>query len=242
MNKVKTGMPYAYKQSAEALDIYLYDDIEGDGYDWWTGETIKSDTSAKSIKDVLEDAGNISSINLHINSNGGDVKEGFGIYSLLSRHPAQKICYIDGFAASIASVIAMSCDKIVMSPVSLMFIHNAWMVARGNSQELRKQADDLDTINSQSVTAYKLKCGEKITDEQLKNFLDAETWLTAEQCLEYGFADEVETKQKIEQEKTVAQKLIDGFRQKQIVSAEAKEKSIVNQLFQAYKDKGFPKK
>ena len=178
-------------QQGTNLDIYLYDDIAADGEDWWTGETIESDTSANHIQQVLQDAGQVDAINIYINSYGGDVAEGLAIYSQLKRRPAQKTVYIDGFACSIASVIAMVGDKVIMGSNTLMMIHNASWGAWGTSKDLRKAADDLDVINSASVSSYKTKAGDKLPDDVLQGLLDNETWLTAEQCVQYGLADEI---------------------------------------------------
>ncbi len=179
-------------QKAEnQLDVYLYDDIEGDSKNWWTGEVEESETSASHIKQILEDNPNATQINLYINSYGGSVKEGLGIFNQLKRHTAQKVAYIDGFACSIASVIAMACDKVVMGPNSLMMIHHASMGCYGNSEELRKAANDLDVIDKASCSSYLLKAGDKLNEDTLNELLDNQTWLNAEQCMQYGLCDEI---------------------------------------------------
>ena len=178
------------KQSAKenTLDLYIYGDVEGDYYSWWDGWT-QSETSAKSFRDELAKWPDATQINLFINSYGGSVFEGTAIYSQLVRHPAHKTAYIDGFACSIASVIAMACDEIVMPRNTMMMIHNMWMGVYGNAAELRKAADDLDTINAAGRQAYLNKAGEKLSEEKLVEMMDAETWLTAAECIEYGLAD-----------------------------------------------------
>jgi ATP-dependent Clp protease, protease subunit len=185
---------WAAKMEAGVLNIYLYDDIVPDGEDWWTGEPIPSETSANTVRQAIEDAGAVAAINVYINSYGGDVKEGLGIFSQLQRAAGYKTAYIDGFACSIASVIPMSCNKVVMGSNTLMMVHNASMGAYGTSDELRKAADDLDVINSQAIKSYQEKAGDKLPQDVLKNLLDNETWLTAEQCIQYGFADEIASK------------------------------------------------
>lgn len=185
---------WAIKQQTDnpkALDLYLYDNIKSDGEDWWTGETIESNTSASHVQKVLDEATDVEQINIFINSYGGDVKEGLAIYNQLLRCKANKNVYIDGFACSIASVIAMAGDKIIMGSNTLMMLHHASMGAYGTSAELRKAADDLDVIDNASCSSYKAKAGDKISDEELKTILDNETWLTAEQCLSYGLCDEI---------------------------------------------------
>lgn len=178
------------QQTDNAIGLYIYGDVESDSYDWWTDEIIKSETSANTFREELGKYPNASEINIYINSYGGSVFEGTAIYNQLKRHPAHKTVYIDGFACSIASVIAMAGDKVVMPRNALMMIHNMWMSAVGNAAELRKAADDLDTINTAGQQAYLAKAGDKLSAEALASMMDAETWLTAEQCIAYGLADE----------------------------------------------------
>ncbi len=178
------------RQAAEnTLDLYIYGDVMADGYDWWTDEIIESETSANHFREELEKYPNAVQINVYINSYGGSVFEGTAIYNQLKRHPAHKTVYVDGFACSIASVIAMAGDEIVMPKNTMMMIHNAWMGAVGNAAELRKAADDLETINAAGRQAYLLKAGGKLDEGTLAAMMDAETWLTAEECIRYGLAD-----------------------------------------------------
>lgn len=180
------------KQSASlpnALDMYIYGTVESDYYTWW-GDKVKSETSANHFREELAKYPNASEINIYINSLGGSVLEGTAIYNQLKRHKAFKTVYIDGFACSIASVIAMAGDKVVMPRNTMMMIHNPWTIAVGNAAEMRKAADDLDTIGEASRQAYLVKSGGKLSEEKLIEMLDAETYLTAEKCIEYGLADE----------------------------------------------------
>ncbi|MGJ8756262.1 head maturation protease, ClpP-related [Clostridium botulinum] len=188
---------YLIKQSAtpNTLDLYIYDYVEGDSYNYWSDEKIESQTSANYIQKQLEESKDVTQINIYINSYGGEVKEGLAIYNQLKRHTAQKIVYIDGFACSIASVIAMAGDKIVMGNNTLMMIHHASMGAWGNAEELRKTANDLDVIDKASCSSYLTKAGDKLSEETLNQLLDNQTWLNAEQCLQYGLCDEIAGKE-----------------------------------------------
>ena len=179
------------KQQADpnSLDLYIYGDVEGDGYDWWTDEVIRSETSAHTFREELAKYPNVTQINLYINSYGGSVFEGTAIYNQLKRHSAHKTAYIDGFACSIASVIAMAGDEVVMPRNALMMVHNMWMFVQGSAAELRKAADDLDKINEAGREAYLQKAGDKLTPELIAQMEDDETWLTAEECIQYGLAD-----------------------------------------------------
>lgn len=180
------------RQAAEpgTLELYIYGDVEGDYYDWWSGEIIRSETSANAFRDALASYPDVTEIRLYINSYGGSVFEGTAIYNQLRRHPAHKTVYVDGFACSIASVIAMAGDTVVMPRNTMMMIHNMWMCAEGNAAALRKAADDLDTINAAGRAAYLEKAGGKLNEEKLAEMMDAETWLTAEECIALGLADE----------------------------------------------------
>lgn len=179
------------KQSADPgrLELYIYGDVEGDGEDWF-GQVQRSETSANHFREELGKYPEAQEIWLYINSNGGSVFEGTAIYNQLRRHPARKTVYIDGFACSVASVIAMAGDRVIMPRNAMMMIHNAYMITCGNAAELRKAADDLDAINRGNRQAYLQKAGDKLTEEALVAMLDAETWLTADQCVQFGLADE----------------------------------------------------
>ena len=165
-------------------EISIYGEIVSDK--WYDNET-----SAISFKDDLNDLGDVDTINLHINSPGGSVFEGTAIHNMLKMHKATVNVYVDGLAASIASVIAMSGDTIFMPENAMLMIHNPWTFAVGNAKELRKQADDLDRIAQASIKTYLSKSNGKIDEETLTQLLDEEPWLSAQEALDYGLADEV---------------------------------------------------
>lgn len=171
------------------LQLYLYGNVEGGWYDWWTDEYHESDTGAEFFRQELTKYPDAREIEIFINSYGGEVFEGTAIYNQLRRHPAHKTVYVDGFACSIASVIAMAGDEIVMPRNTMMMIHDMWMGAVGNAAQLRKAADDLETINAAGRQAYLLKAGDKLSEEKLTELMQAETWLTAEECVALGLAD-----------------------------------------------------
>lgn len=179
------------KQQAEGtISLYIYGDVEGDEHNFWTGDVTESETSANHFREELGKYPGVGQIDIYINSYGGSVFEGTAIYNQLRRHPAHKTVYIDGFACSVASVIAMAGDTVVMPKNALMMIHNMWMCAVGNASELRKAADDLDVINAAGRSAYLEKAGDKLDEGTLAEMMNNETWLTAQQCIELGLADE----------------------------------------------------
>lgn len=159
------------------VDIQIYGDITS--WEWYEND-ISSYTLSKQIEGLECDK-----INVYINSYGGEVAEGLAIYNQLKRHKAKVKTVCDGFACSAASVVFMAGDERIMSTASLLMIHNAWSWTSGNANELRKQADDLDKITQASVNAYMQEVN--ITEEELKQMLDDETWITPQEALEMGF-------------------------------------------------------
>ena len=164
-------------------EIFIYSDI---GYDWWEDKS-----TAQLFAEELKNLGDISSIDLHINSNGGDVFDGQAIHSLIKNHKGFVTAYIDGLAASIATVIAMGADKVIMPKNAMMMIHNAWTGLYGNANDLRKMADDLDHINDTIVNTYLAKVKDKTDEATIRDLMNKESWLNAEECLSLGLCDEV---------------------------------------------------
>lgn len=137
---------------------------------------------------------------LYVNSGGGDVFEGIAIHNALKRHQGRVTVYIDGLAASAASVIAMAGDEIVMPENTMMMVHNPWTMAIGGADDLRKTADILDQTRDAIVTAYRDKTG--MDEDELRTLLDDETWLSAKDAVAFGFADRLEAP--LEEEEAVA--------------------------------------
>lgn len=175
-------------------DFYICDEIAADyeRFNWKTCEyeMVESKTSQRYFVDSLQGLGPGDRVNLYINSMGGSVKEALGIHSVLQRCPAEVIAHIDGFAASAASIIAMAAAKIIMPRNTAMMIHNASWWAYGNPAALRKSADDLEVLNKAAIESYTMHAGDKLPADKLQQMLDAETWLTAEDCMAWGLADE----------------------------------------------------
>lgn len=184
---------YNIKQIAEnqsVLQIYLYGEIEPSYLNIW-GDLVESKTSAEYIRKAIEKAETINGIELYINSIGGYVDEGVSIYNLLKRQSVPVTAYIDGMACSIASVVAMAADKIVMPSNTTMMIHHAIGGCYGNAKGHREFATQLDKISEASTNSYLVHAGNKLTRETLEPLLDAETFLTAEEAFNIGLCDEI---------------------------------------------------
>ena len=179
-------------------EILIYEFI---GEDFWSGRGM----DAKRFSDELKALGDINKIIVRINSPGGDVFDGNTIYNILKAHKAQVEVRIDGIAASIASVIAMAGDKIIMPENAMMMIHNPWGFAVGDAAEMRKMADALDKIRGSIMVSYRAQTN--LDEKKLFEMMDAETWMTAADAVALGFADEM-----IESVKAAASFKLDYFK------------------------------
>ncbi|HBZ2142932.1 TPA: Clp protease ClpP, partial [Klebsiella pneumoniae] len=175
---VKSNTWFRMKASANnEADIYIYDEI---GY-WGV--------TAKQFVNDLKALGDVSHINLHINSPGGDVFDGIAIFNALKHHGAAITVHIDGLAASMASVIAMVGNPVIMPENTMMMIHKPWGFAGGDANDMRDYADLLDKVESVLIPAYAAKTGK--TSDEIAAMLEDETWLDGAECLAMGFADQV---------------------------------------------------
>lgn len=166
----------------EEATIYIYDVIDS----FWG-------VSAQEL--VKEIAGiKASTIHVRINSPGGDVFDAMAIFNALKRHKAEVVSHVDGLAASAASIIAIAGDRVLMGTGSFLMIHNAWGVAIGDAGDMRQMADTLEKITDSLVGIYAERSGKD--PKEVQSLLDAETWLSAEEAIEEGFADETEEAKK----------------------------------------------
>ncbi len=191
---------YSLETDNNESDLYIFGDITSWPWD-------EKDRDAYGIVKELQSLDS-QKINVHINSYGGDVAEGLAIFNTLKNHKAEIVTICDGFACSAASVIFMAGSKRIINEASLLMIHNPWTYACGNANDFRKQAEDLDKIAQASVNAYMGRVN--ITEEKVKELLDSETWLTAQECLDMGFATEI----KEVEEKGVNQSAFMAIREK----------------------------
>ena len=145
------------------------------------------DVTPQMFKEELMDGnGNIT---VWINSPGGDCVAAAQIYNMLREYAGKVTVKIDGIAASAASVIAMAGDVVLMSPVSMMMIHNPMTIAIGDSGEMQRAIDMLSSVKDSIINAYELKTG--LSRTKLAHLMDAETWMDAGKAVELGFADEI---------------------------------------------------
>lgn len=169
------------KNSTEtSADLFFYGDIVSSWYGAWDD----TDQYPERVRDFLKEHEN-KDLNIYINSGGGSVFAGMAIYNMLKRHNGQKTVHIDGLAGSIASVIAMAGDRIVVPKNSFLMIHKPLVGVLGNANTLREQADLLDNIEQAIINVYEDKLAKGVNIETIKDMVNAETWLNGEEALQY---------------------------------------------------------
>lgn len=161
-------------------DLYFYGDIVSD---WW-GAWEDSDQYPEAVRDFLKGCEG-KNLNIYINSGGGSVFAGIAIYNMLKRHKGYKTVYVDGMAASIASVIALVGDRIVVPSNAFIMIHKPFAWGEGNADELRKIADDLDAVEGGIMNVYRDNLAEGADIEDVRRMVAAETWLNGEEAAKY---------------------------------------------------------
>lgn len=190
------------KDDNETGEVYLYGVITDEK---WFDE----DVTPTWFKDQIAKLKNLKNINLYINSPGGGVFAGMAIYNIINRLTADITAYIDGLAASIASVVAMAADKIIMPKNALMMIHNPMGCACGYAEDLRKEADLLDRVKVSIMSTYQDRT--KKDEKKISAMMDAETWMTGEEAVKNGFADVLEEKKDIKACLTDKKLVINGL-------------------------------
>lgn len=165
----------------EDRSISIYDVI---GFDFWTGEG----TTAKRVAGALRSIGK-GPVTVNLNSPGGDMFEGLAIYNLLREHPGEVTVKVLGMAASAASVIAMAGDQVQVARAGFLMIHNAWVVASGNRNDLKDFADWLEPFDNAMADIYAARTG--LDTKKVGKLMDAETWIGGSEAVDMGFADEL---------------------------------------------------
>ena len=164
----------------QTADLYFYGEIVSD----WRGAWDDLDQYPEAIRDFLTEHEG-KDLNIYVNSGGGSVFAGLAIYNMLLRHKGKKTVYVDGIAASIASVIALAGDEIIIPSNAFMMIHKPWNACCGNADDFRKMAEDLDAVETGIINVYKTHLAEGADIEAVKELVAAETWLNGEEAAKY---------------------------------------------------------
>lgn len=175
-NKSREKRPVNLVKNESGATIYIYDVI--DSY-WGVG--------ARAVIEALAEAGDETDVSIRINSPGGDVFEGRAIMAAIRNHKGKTTAYIDSLAASAATSIAIACDEVVISQGAFFMIHNASSAVWGDKNAMRETADLLEKIEGSIVADYIGKTGKE--EQQVIDWMNAETWFSADEAVEYGFCD-----------------------------------------------------
>lgn len=173
-------------QTDTTADLYFYGDIVSN---WW-GAWDDTDQYPEAIRDFLKGQEG-KDLNIYINSGGGSVFAGMAIYNMLKRHKGHKTVYVDGLAASIASIIALAGDKIIIPSNAFLMIHKPWSWGMGNSNDFRKMADDLDAIQKGIMNVYADNLVDGVEMAEIEKMVDEETWLNGNEASKYFIKIEV---------------------------------------------------
>ncbi|MDB6061553.1 MAG: peptidase [Verrucomicrobiaceae bacterium] len=179
LNNQKTPRNFRVENAGDEATIYLYDVIGGD---WFGG------ISAKDFAAELTGI-TANTIHLRINSPGGDVFEGRAMATALQQHPAKIIAHVDALAASSASWIALAADEVEIADGAFFMIHNSWTLAMGDKKSMSDTAALLERLDETFVADYAKRTGK--TENEIRAWMDAETWFGAQESIENGFADRI---------------------------------------------------
>ncbi|MGY3716779.1 head maturation protease, ClpP-related [Sutcliffiella cohnii] len=180
------------------------------GTSWWSDSF-----SASDMDKALNEAGD-NDIKIHLNSPGGDAFMGIAIYNRLKRHEGKVTIFVDGWACSAASVIAMAADELVMGLGSMMMIHEASSLVWGTKTEMRKEADVLDELEEGIIDIYMTKAN--VDREEIREKVDAETWFSAKKAVEIGFATKAEGTETEDDDDNPSNSVLDTEQKKKIMN------------------------
>lgn len=180
MSKVKAKRWFSVKAATtgSGADIEIFNNIGDFGI------------TAMDFSESLKALGKRDELRISISSDGGDVSQGFAIYNILGRHPANKIVTVEGLAASMASVIAMVGDTVIMPSNAMMMIHNPWGGIVGEADQIASFGEALETMQDSIAESYVARTG--LSKAKVLDMMARETWLSAKKSLELGFADKIE--------------------------------------------------
>lgn len=207
---------FSIKQAANSVDIYIFGDIV-------PYEFAESDVSGYGLVRRIQSL-NAELINVHIDSYGGAVSEGWAIYNALREHPARVETYADGFVASAALYPFLAGESRYASPLSAFFLHFVSTEAEGYAEDLRAAADDIETMTEIGISAFVERAG--MDAAEVRHLMEDETWLTPEQARRYGIATTITNDRREGYAQSARQNIIKKLTQK----AETGSRSV-NKIF-----------
>lgn len=190
---------YLIQKAESAADIYIFGDIVTER--WYPDET-----SGSSLVDELKQLGDIERINVHVDSYGGSVSEGWAIYNALKQHPAKVVTYADGFVASAALYPFLAGEERHASTLSAFYLHEVMSWGEGYAEDLRKAADEAETMTDIGIGVFVERT--EMDAKTVKSLMEAETWLTPAQALEYGIATSIDADKREKTQQSARRKML----------------------------------
>ncbi|HFL3860680.1 TPA: head maturation protease, ClpP-related [Clostridioides difficile] len=181
-NNLKNVGSIEIKKQDESAELFFYGDIVSES---WLSEYYEDDKCPSDVIKFLEELEGIKNINVHLNSGGGSAFAGLAIYNQLKRYNANITTFVDGLAASIASVIAMAGNRIVMPENALLMIHKPLSWCGGNADDFKKEIEILDTCQKSILNVYMTKAKPSVKEEEINDLINNETWLTGKEAAKY---------------------------------------------------------
>lgn len=176
-----TGYMEIKNQTSNQTELHIYGDIVSTCWDKWSSE----DTCPQDIVDFLSQIADDKDLTIYINSGGGDVFAGIGIYNIIRRHKGYTVGIVEGIAASIASVILMACDERRVLTGAQVMIHKPLTMSWGNADDFLKIIERLDHCQKSITDIYMERAKEGITEETITHLINAETWMNGEDAAQY---------------------------------------------------------
>ena len=178
--KLKNGK-ISLMAAQSGCKLYFYGDIVSERWEW----TSRDAKCPQDVADILSEIPNDAQLDIFINSGGGDVHAGIAIYQQLRRRSGLNVVHVDGLAASIASVIAMAGDDIIIPASAQIMIHRPWSLAMGNADDLRKTAEALDICQESILDIYMTKALPGVSRGTIEEMMNAETWMTGADAAQF---------------------------------------------------------
>lgn len=198
------------------------------------GDISKYDINAKDVgKELRKLDAKTTTLEIRLMSPGGDVFEGIAIYNLLKQSDKKIVMYVDGLAASIASIIMLAGDEIIMGEGTQVMVHKPWSIAAGNSNDFMDLIDQLDRVENEMVKIYQKATG--MPESQILKMLSDETWFNSDEAIEYGFADSIIQAQA---HMSIAASInsCDWIKKKHLVKANDEFKNKINENINKFND------
>lgn len=207
LKEVPQKFNVVHDEETKTTNITIYGVI---GYSWW-GESF----SATDIDNALNEAGT-NDIVINLNSPGGDAFAGIAIYNRLKRHEGKVTVHVDGWACSAASLFPAAADETIMGLGSMLMIHQASSIAWGTKTDMRKEADVLEELEEGIIDIYMTKA--KVSREEIREKVDAETWFSAKKAVEIGFADKADGTKEEPEPSNITNSSLDDGQKRQILN------------------------